>query len=98
MRELSWKPEQSAELQLLGEGAPSPGWQAVRILELSGKRVRLAAGVPVKSSDAVRLEWDGQLLLGQVLVAEPDGFWMEVHHMLVDNGGLNWRQNGWQRE
>jgi hypothetical protein len=70
----------------------------VRILELSGKRVRVAAGSPVKSNAAVRLEWDGQLLLGQVLNTEPGGFWMEVHHMLLDNGGLNWRKNGWQRE
>jgi hypothetical protein len=52
----------------------------------------------VKSNAAVRLEWDGQLLLGQVLNTEPGGFWMEVHHMLLDNGGLNWRKNGWQRE
>lgn len=98
MRELSWQPEQSAELQLLADGAGSPAGQPARILELSGKRVRVAAGLPVKSNDAVRLEWDGQLLLGQVLNTEPNGFWIEVHHLLLNHGAPNWRNNGWPRE
>ena len=51
----------------------------------------------MKSGAAVRLEWDGQLLLGQVLSTEPGGFWMEIHHMLLDAAGLSWQKNGWQR-
>ena len=94
MRELNWKPEQRAGLSVLGEGAPTA--QPVRILELSGKRVRLAADQSVKSGAAVRLEWDGQLLLGQVLNSEPGGFWMEIHHML-DTAVLDWQKQGWAR-
>jgi len=102
MRELNWTPGQSAELSILGEGAGAgPTAYTVRILELSGKRMRvsagLGAGVQVKGGAAVRLEWDGQLLLGQVLNTEPGGFWMEIHHMLLDAGGLSWQKNGWQR-
>ena len=86
MRELNWKPGQSADLSVLGE--------------LSGKRMRLAAEWPaemkLKGGAAVRLEWHGQLLLGQVLSTEPGGFWMEIHHMLLDAGGLSWQKNGWQ--
>ena len=59
--------------------------------------MRLAAGVNVKGGAAVRLEWDGQLLLGQVLNTEPGGFWMEIHHMLLDTAGLSWQKSGWQR-
>jgi len=95
MRELNWKPEQSAELSVLGDG--EPGTQAARILEISGKRLHLAAEQPVKAGAAVRLEWDGQLVLGQVLNAEPGGFWMEIHHMLLDTSGLSWQKQGWQR-
>ena len=94
MRELNWKPEQSAELSVLGEGACAG---RARILEFSGKRMRLAAGLKVKSGAAVRLEWDGQLLLGQVLNTDPGGFWMEIQHMLLDTGGLSWQNKGWQR-
>jgi hypothetical protein len=93
MRELNWKPEQSAELSVLGEGACAG---PARILEFSGKRMRLAAELKVKSGAAVRLEWDGQLLLGQVLNTDPGGFWMEIHHMLLDTGELSWQKN-WQR-
>jgi hypothetical protein len=101
MRELNWKPEQSADLSVLGEGAGAgPAVCPARILELSGKRMRLAAEWPaemkLKGGAAVRLEWDGQLLLGQVLSTEPGGFWMEIHHMLLDAGGLSWQKNGWQ--
>jgi len=94
MRELNWKPEQSAELSVLGEGACAG---PARILEFSGKRMRLAAGLKVKSGAAVRLEWDGQLLLGQVLNIEPGGFWMDIQHMLLDTGGQSWQKKGWQR-
>ena len=94
MRELNWKPEQPAELSVLGEEACAG---SARILEFSGKRMRLAAGVNVKGGAAVRLEWDGQLLLGQVLNTEPGGFWMEIHHMLLDTAGLSWQKSGWQR-
>jgi len=98
MRELNWKPEQSAELSVLGDTAGAgPASHAVRILECSGKRLRLAAELPVESGAAVRLEWEGQLLLGQVLNAAPGGFWMEIHHMLLDTAGLSWQKQGWQR-
>jgi hypothetical protein len=101
MRELNWKAGQSAELSVLAnaEGAVSEKRPA-RILEFSGKRMRLAAEIPAAAQlpggAAVRLEWDGQLLLGEVLHAEPGGFWMEIHHMLLDTG-LNWQKTGWQR-
>ena len=95
MRELKWTPEQSAELSVLGNG--QTGKTPVRILELSGKRLRLAAEQSLKSGAAVRLEWDGQIVLGQVLNAEPGGFWMEIHHILLDAAALRWQQQGWQR-
>jgi hypothetical protein len=94
MRELNWKPEQSVELSVLGGGGPDR--QPARILELSGKRLHLGAELPVKGGAAVRLEWDGQLLLGQVLNTEPGGFWMEIHHMLLDTAGLSWQRQRWQ--
>ena len=97
MREANWKPGQAAELHELGEGASTePAGHPVSILEFSGKRMRLAAVQNLKSGAAVRLEWDGQLLLGQVLNTETDGFWMEIHHMLLDTNGLGWGKNGWQ--
>jgi len=94
MRELNWKPGESAELSVLGEGACAG---PARILEFSGKRVRLAAELKVQGGATVRLEWDGQLLLGRVLNTEPGGFWIEIHHMLLDTAGLSWQKNGWQR-
>jgi hypothetical protein len=98
MRELNWKPEQSAELTVLGERVGGgPGGRPVRILEFSGKRLRVSAGWKVQGGAAVRLEWDGQLLLGEVLNAEPGGFWIEIHHMLLDTAGLSWQKAGWQR-
>jgi hypothetical protein len=96
MRELNWKPGQSVELNVLGEEVRAgPGGQPARILECSGRRMHLAAGLKVSSGAAVRLEWGGQLLLGQVLHADTGGFWVEIHHMLLDTG-LNWQKNGWQ--
>jgi len=94
MRELNWKPEQTAEVSRLGDGAPLV--QTARILEISGKRVRLASALAVESGAAVRLEWDGQLLLGQALNSEPGGFWMEIHHMLLDTAARNWQKQGWR--
>ena len=94
MRELNWKPEQSVALSVLGDGACAG---AARILELSGKRMRLGAGLTVKTGAAVRLEWDGQMVLGEVLQTEPSGFWIEIHHMLLDTAALSWQQQGWQR-
>jgi hypothetical protein len=35
--------------------------------------------------------------LGEVLNAEPGGFWIEIHHMLLDTAGLSWQKAGWQR-
>jgi hypothetical protein len=101
MRELNWTPGQSAELSVLGDTAGAapkgdPPKHPARILEYSGKRLRLAAEVSVKGGAAVRLEWDGQLLLGQVLHTVPGGFWMEIQHVL-DTAGLNWQKQGWQR-
>ena len=98
MRELNWKPGQSVELRLLGDAPAAAAAHPARILEFAGKRMRVAAAVPVQSGAAVRLDWDGQLLLGQVLYTEPDGFWMEIQHMLLDGGGLGWQKNGWRSE
>ena len=98
MRELNWQPGQSAELRLLdGTACTGSGGYPARILEFSGKRMRLAAGLEVKGGAAVRLEWDGQLLLAQVLETEPGGFWIEIHHILLDTAGLSWQKNSWQR-
>lgn len=94
MRELNWKPGQSADLSVLGEGACTV---PANILDFSGKRMRLAAAVKVASGAPVRLEWNGQLLLGQVLNTEPGGFWLEIHHMLLDTAGLSWQKSAWQR-
>ncbi len=96
MLELNWKPGQSAELSVLGGGACAGN--PAHILECSGKRMRLASELKVAGGAAVRLEWDGQLLLGQVLSTELGGFWMEIHHMLLDSNGPTWRKNGWLRE
>jgi hypothetical protein len=93
-RELNWKPDQAVELSVLGNGARTG---PARIRELSGKRMRVAASPPVETGAAVRLEWDGQMLLGEVLAIEPEGFWMEIHHMLLDTAGLTWQKQGWQR-
>ena len=98
MRELNWKPEQSAELTVLGDGSgAAPRGHAVRIRNFSGKRMQVSAGFKVESGAAVRLEWDGQLLLGEVLNTEPGGFWIEIHHMLLDTAGPSWQKTGWQR-
>ena len=49
MRELNWKPGQSAELSILTEGARAGAAECpARILEFSGKRMRLAADLPLK--------------------------------------------------
>ena len=68
MRELNWKAGQAAELTVLSEEAgvgPVTGLP-VRILELSGKRMRLESNQQLKPGAAIRLEWDGQMLLGLV--------------------------------
>jgi hypothetical protein len=97
MRELNWKPEQSAELSVLGEAACGGPARIAHILEFSGKRICLATEMKVQSGAAVRLEWDGQLLLGLVADTAPSGFWMEIHHMLLDTGALSWQKKSWQR-
>jgi len=84
MRELSWQPEQAAALSILGDGERAG---AAQILELTGKRLRVATTLPAKGGDAVRLTWDGQLVLGQVLDAGPGGFWIEIQHMLLETAG-----------
>ena len=94
MRELNWKPEQSVEITVL-EDPPRSG--AARVRELSGKRLRLAAAFPVPAGAAVRLAWDGQLLLGEALDTGPSGTWIEIHHMLLDAAELSWQKQGWQR-
>jgi hypothetical protein len=95
MRELNWKPGQSATLGVLGDESTGSGADTVTILELSGKRVRLAADLKLRGGTPVRVEWDTQLLLGHVLTAEPGGFWMDIQHIL-DTGELDWQRNGWQ--
>jgi len=92
MHELKWKPGQTVELTLLGAEARTG---SARILELSGKRMRLAADLQVNDGAAVRLDWDGQLLLGQALGAGPEGFWLEIQHMLLDTAGLSWQKKAW---
>jgi len=94
MRELTWKPGEPAELKVLGREPDAAGPEPARILELSGKRVRVAAAAPVAGA-AVCLEWSGQLVLGQVLSTEPGGFWMEIHHMLLNTAELDWQKHGW---
>ena len=49
MRELNWKPEQSVALSVLGDGACAG---AACILEVSGKRMRVGAGLTVKPTSA----------------------------------------------
>lgn len=97
MRELNWKPGQSATLSVLSEDGAAASSAPVRILEFSGTRMRLNVATGLKGGAAVRLDCDGQLLLGEVLNAAPDGVWVEIHHMLLDGGGLNWQKAGWQR-
>ena len=94
MRELSWNPEQAVAVSVLGDGACAG---ESRIVEVSGKRMRLDAGLHVQTGAAVRLEWDGQMVLGEVLNIEPSGFWIEIRHMLADNGAPGWQQQGWHR-
>jgi hypothetical protein len=93
MRELNWKPDQSVQLTVLGDASAAA---SARILDVSGKRMRLAAEMSLKPGAAVRLDWDGQLVLGEVLQSEPSGFSIEIHHMLLDTAGLSWHQQGWQ--
>ena len=95
MRELRWKPDQPVELKVLGDPA---GAGPACIVELSGKRLRLAAALAVKKDAAVRLDWDGQLVLGEVLNTEPGGFWIEIHHMLLDTTEAAGQKQGWLRE
>ena len=98
MRELNWKPDQAAELWVLGEEACADrAAHAVHILEFSGKRMRVSAELRPACGAAVRLEWDGQLLLGEVRNAEPGGFRIEIQHILPDASGLQWQKTGWQR-
>ncbi len=95
MGELRWKPEQPAGLVLLGSAGADVSHD-VRILDLSGRRMRISSKFCPNAGAAVRLMWDGQLVLGEVLSAEPNGFRMEIHHMLLDNAGTSWQKNGWQ--
>lgn len=94
MRELQWKRDQPVVLSVLGAGA---GAGPARIEELSGRRMRLATALAVKKHAAVRLEWEGQLLLGEVLNAEPGGCWIEIQHMLLDTAEAGWQKQGWLR-
>jgi len=98
MPTVNWKPEEPAELSVLGsEETARSSPQTVHILEVSGKRVHLAAAAIVGCGTAVRLEWGGQLVLGEVIESGPGGFWMEIHHMLLDTASLNWQKQGWHR-
>ena len=93
MSELQWKPEQVVQLDVLG-GQPAAA--TARILELSGKRLRLATELKVIPGAAVRLQWDNQVLLGEVLSSESDGFWIEISHLLLDTAALMWQPQDWQ--
>jgi hypothetical protein len=93
MRQLNWKPEQVVAFSVLGNGVSAA---SARILELSGKRLRLAGPDAPHAGAAVRLEADGQLVLGEVLYAEPEGFWIEIRHVVLDTAALSWRKQGWQ--
>jgi len=84
MRELSWKPDDAAALSILGDEERAGDAQVV---ELAGKRLRVTTALPAKGGDAVRLTWDGQLVLGQVLDAVPGGCWIEMQHMLPETAG-----------
>lgn len=92
--QLKWKPEEPAELRVLGN--PAGALIPARILELAGKCMHVRAAAPMEGGAAVRLEWDGQLVLAQVLEVEPGGFWMEIHHMLLDTAGMDWQKQGWR--
>jgi hypothetical protein len=94
VRELNWKPDQAVELSVLGEGACTG---PARMVDVSGKRIHLAAALPVLTGAAVRLEWDEQLVLGEVLHTEPGGFWLEIHHRVLDTAAQTWQRQGWQR-
>ena len=94
MRELSWKPEQCAELSVMGDVVRSG---TARIMELRGKDLRVATEPAVENGAAVRLEWEGQLVLGEVRHAAPGGFWMEIQHMILDTAEPLWQRQGWQR-
>ncbi|HTQ57206.1 MAG TPA: hypothetical protein VMI94_22205 [Bryobacteraceae bacterium] len=91
--QLKWKPDAAAELRVLGNGAGAA--IPVRLQELTGKRMRITAAAAVACGAAVRLDWEGQLVLGVVLEADPDGFWIEIQHMLLDAAGLDWQKQGW---
>jgi hypothetical protein len=97
MRELKWQPGQSANLMVLSESNGGGPAATAQIREFFGKRLRLTTNAQVKGGAAVRLEWDGQLVLGEVLKIEPGGFWMEIRHVLPDTAGLAWQKAGWQR-
>jgi hypothetical protein len=94
MHELKWRPEQPVDFSVLDQNG-SAG--TVSILELSGRRLRVSTALPVLTGAAVRLEWDGQLVLGEVLNILPGGFWIEIHHVLFASGELHWQKMGWQR-
>ena len=98
MRELKWQPRQMAELSVLGPGACTG---TARILTISGKRVliepELSGGSALAGGAAIGLEWDGQLVLGEVLSSGSDGVWVEIQHMLLDGAGPRWQENGWRR-
>jgi len=94
VRELNWKPDQTVQVTVLGNTAVNA---TARIQECAGKRMRLIAGPPVNTGTAVRLEWEGQLLLAEVENTDSSGFWVEIHHMLLNASELNWQDKGWQR-
>ena len=94
MAQLKWQPDEPVELSILGNGAGVP--VLARILELAGKRLRLGVAANVEGGAAVRLEWGGQLVLGEVLDIEPGGFWVEIHHVLLGTAGMNWQKQGWR--
>jgi hypothetical protein len=89
---LQWTAGEPVEIRVLGETGGGP--YAARMLELSGKRLRVGAAAKIPGGAAVRVDWGGQLVLGQVLQSEPDGFWIEIQHTLLEMDGRNWQKMG----
>ena len=89
---LQWTAGEPVEIRVLGEtgGGPYPA----RILELSGKRLRVGAAAKIPAGAALRVDWGGQLVLGQVLNSEPEGLRIEIQHILLDTASLDWQKMG----
>lgn len=65
---------------------------AGRIVNLSGRGMRIAVDAPVAAREPVKLEWDGTLLLGEVCYCEESGgayaLGLHLEHALFDTHEL----------